>query len=75
MTDVRSRQRRPASRREGRRPRRWPVIVATAAVAIVIFAAGIAFGQALSDSPPPPSTGTFVRTLEPLPQQPAATAP
>jgi len=75
MTEARSRERRRPSRREGRRLRGWPLVVVTAAAAIVIFAVGIAFGQALSDSPPPPSTGTFVRTLEPLPQQPATAAP
>jgi hypothetical protein len=31
---------------------------------------GIAIGQALNDGPPPPSTETYVRTLEPMTQQP-----
>ena len=44
-----------------------------AALALVVFALGIALGQALNDGPPPPSTATYVRTLEPLPQQPGAT--
>ena len=34
---------------------------------------GIALGEALNDGPPAPSTETYVRTLEPVPQQPATT--
>ena len=45
------------------------------ALVLVVFVLGIALGQALSDSPPPPSTATYVRTLEPLPQVPATTSP
>jgi hypothetical protein len=45
-----------------------------AAIALAIFAIGVAFGQALNDGPPSPSTLTYVRTLEPLPQQPATTS-
>ncbi len=45
-----------------------------AALALAIFAIGIALGQALNDGPPSPSTQTYVRTLEPLPQQPATTS-
>jgi hypothetical protein len=52
----------------------WPRRVAIAAIAIAIFAIGIALGQALNDGPPSPSTQTYVRTLQPLPQQPATTA-
>jgi hypothetical protein len=37
---------------------------------VVIFVVGIAIGQALNDGPPPPSTETYVRTLEPMTQQP-----
>ena len=33
----------------------------------------IAIGEALNDGPPAPSTETYVRTLEPVPQQPATT--
>lgn len=44
-----------------------------AAIAIAIFAIGIAFGQALGDGPPASSTQTYVRTLEPVPQRPATT--
>lgn len=75
MTEDSGRERRSPPRGVGRRPRGWPVVLAIAAAAIVIFAIGIALGQALSESPPSPSIGTFVRTLEPLPQQPATTGP
>ncbi len=51
------------------RPRRVVIII----LALVVFAVGVALGQALSDGPPPPSTATYVRTLEPLPQQPGTT--
>lgn len=44
-----------------------------ALLAVVLFAVGVALGQALNDGPPPPSTGTYVRTLEPLPQEPGTT--
>jgi hypothetical protein len=40
---------------------------------LLIFAVGIALGQALNDGPPPPTTDTYVRTLEPVPQQPVTT--
>ena len=33
--------------------------------ALVVFAAGVALGQALDDSSPPEGTRTSVRTLEP----------
>jgi hypothetical protein len=39
-------------------------------VIAAIFVLGIAIGQALNDGPPPPSTETYVRTLEPMTQQP-----
>jgi hypothetical protein len=42
-------------------------------LALVVFAVGIALGQALNDGPPLPSKATYVRTLEPLPQQPGTT--
>lgn len=50
-----------------RRPRRrrWPRRLAAVAVVLFVFALGIALGQALNDGPPPPSTATYVRTLEP----------
>ena len=58
-----------------RRPRRspWPRRAIVAGLVLVIFVLGIALGEALNDSPPAPSTETYVRTLEPLPQQPATT--
>jgi hypothetical protein len=39
------------------------------------IALGIALGQAFHDGPPSPATVTYVRTLEPVPQQPATTTP
>jgi hypothetical protein len=42
-------------------------VIAIAAFALVVFALGIAVGQALNDGPPPPSTATYIRTLEPAP--------
>jgi hypothetical protein len=58
-----------------RPPRRspWPRRAAFAAVVLVIFVLGIALGEALHDVPPAPSTQTYVRTLTPVPQQPATT--
>lgn len=40
--------------------------------AAIVFVVGIAFGEALHDSPRPGGTQTLVRTLEPLPLAPAA---
>jgi hypothetical protein len=37
------------------------------ALAVLLFALGIAIGQALNDGPPPPSTVTYVHTLKPAP--------
>jgi hypothetical protein len=39
---------------------------------VVVFAVGIALGEALHDSPAPGGTQTLVRTLRPLPLAPAA---
>lgn len=48
---------------------RWLVL---AVVLLVVFVVGVAFGQALDDSPDPGGDTTSVRTLTPLPQQPPA---
>ena len=47
------------------------VVLAVAGVAVV-FALGVALGEALHDNPKPGGTQTLVRTLEPLPLAPAA---
>jgi len=39
------------------------------------FALGLAFGQSLGDGPAPPVTATYVRTLEPVPEQRGTTGP
>ncbi len=47
--------------------------VAVLAVGVVlVFAVGIAVGQAVHDNPKPGGTQTLVRTLKPLPLAPAA---
>jgi hypothetical protein len=63
------------SRRRPPRRRTWPRVVAAFVVAAVAFALGLSLGRALEDGPVPPGTVTYVRTLEPLPQQPATTGP
>jgi hypothetical protein len=40
--------------------------------AALVFAIGVAFGEALHDNPKPGGTQTLVRTLQPLPLAPAA---
>jgi hypothetical protein len=62
-------------RRRTKRRNPWPRRAAVVVVVLAIFLVGIALGQALNDGPPSPSTETYVRTLEPLPQQPATTSP
>ena len=49
---------------------RAPVLLVVAFV--LVFLVGIAFGQALDDSPEPNGVTTSVRTLTPLPQAPPA---
>jgi hypothetical protein len=40
---------------------------------VLAFALGLSLGKALDDGPEPGATVTSVRTLEPLPQEPATT--
>jgi hypothetical protein len=47
-----------------------PVILAVVTLAVV-FVLGVALGKALNDAPHGGGTVTYVRTLQPLPQQPA----
>jgi len=62
----------PALReRRSSRRRRWPSRLLVIALVLLVFALGVALGQALNDGPPPPSTATYVRTLTPEPQRPA----
>ena len=61
----------PRRRRRAAVPGRGVSLVA--ALVLAIFVLGIALGEALNDGPPAPSTETYVRTLEPVPQQPATT--
>jgi hypothetical protein len=49
--------------------KRVALIVAGAAL---VFAVGIALGEALHDNPKPGGTQSIVRTLKPLPLAPAA---
>lgn len=67
----------PYSAPSRRRPRRRRSTLLRAAVALVVlagtFALGVALGEALHDGPRDRGTVTYVRTLRPLPQQPAAT--
>jgi hypothetical protein len=62
-------ERRPGHARR-RRPStvRWLFLVAALAV---VFAIGVAIGQALHDNPKPGPARTSVRTLKPLPLAPA----
>ncbi len=64
----------PAPSTHRRPPRRrspWPRAALLVAAAAVVFALGVALGLALDDRPVPGGTQTYVRTLEPLPQQTA----
>jgi hypothetical protein len=47
-------------------------IVVAAVVVLVVFAVGVAVGEALHDNSTPGGTQTLVRTLDPLPLAPAA---
>ena len=47
-------------------------IVVASVVLLVVFAVGIAIGEALNDNSTPGGTQTLVRTLNPLPLAPAA---
>jgi len=42
-----------------------------ALIVVLVFAAGLALGQALQDNPSPGGSQTIVRTLRPLPLPPA----
>lgn len=55
---------------EPRRRRRRPLVGLLAVCGAVLFALGVALGQALHDNPRPGGTRTFVRTLHPLPLPP-----
>jgi hypothetical protein len=61
------------SRRRPRRRRAWPRVLAVALGLLLAFALGLSLGKALDDGPEPGVTVTSVRTLEPLPQEPATT--
>lgn len=47
-------------------------VVLIVVAAAVVFAVGIALGEALHDNPQPGGTQSLVRTLKPLPLAPAA---
>ncbi len=62
----------PAPRRPRPRAARRPRRLLVAAGLLVVFAVGVALGQALQDNPSPGGTQTRVRTLRPLQLPPAA---
>lgn len=47
-------------------------VVLMVVAAALVFALGIALGEALHDNPKPGGTQSLVRTLQPLPLAPAA---
>jgi len=51
---------------------RRPVVLVV--VLAVVFAVGVAVGEALNDNPAPGGSQTLIRTLEPIPFAPGATA-
>jgi hypothetical protein len=55
--------------RRDARGRPWLRAAVLIVAGAVLFACGVALGLALDDRPVPGGTQTFVRTLEPLPQQ------
>jgi len=59
-------------RRRERRRRRIPSWALVLAGLLVAFAVGIAFGESLHDNSSTGGTQTLVRTLQPLPLEPAA---
>jgi hypothetical protein len=59
-------------RRRGRRRRRVRSWALVGIGLVLAFAVGIAVGESLHDNPKPGGTQTLVRTLEPLPLEPAA---
>ena len=59
-------------RRRERRRRRVPSWALVGAGLLVSFVVGIAVGESLHDNPAPGGTQTLVRTLQPLPLEPAA---
>jgi hypothetical protein len=65
----------PPARRRPRARRRWPRALALVAALLLAFAVGVALGKALGENPEPGPSVTYVRTLSPLPQQPATTQP
>ena len=56
-------------RRQATRKRSWPRVAVVMAGAVLLFVLGVALGLALDDRPVGGGTVTYVRTLEPLPQQ------
>ncbi|HEY4621526.1 MAG TPA: hypothetical protein VIG93_07465 [Gaiellaceae bacterium] len=61
---------RPGGERRLRRRRTIWRRLAVALALVLVFLVGIAFGQALDDTPDRGGVTTTVRTLEPLPQEP-----
>ena len=68
MTTVREPPFGSPARRPRRRGLRFTVFVLGAAA---VFALGVAVGDALDDNPEPGGTLTYVRTLQPVPLEPA----